>query len=186
MRITKEPEERRQEILDMAMKLFSDKGYEQTSITDIARAIGVAQGLCYRYFPSKEALFDCAVERYADELAGRLSLQAGRPGLTLKELIETMTLTAERPDSPYYGAFHAGENKKFHGQLVLAVCEKLSKTVLQLLSESQKRGEIRLKDLHTAASFCVYGQIGILLDKDLTPEEKTNRIRAFLLEMLGL
>ena len=51
MRITKEPEERKQEILDTALKLFGERGYERTSITDIAKANGVAQGLCYRYLP---------------------------------------------------------------------------------------------------------------------------------------
>lgn len=68
MRITKELEVRKQEILDTALRLFGEKGYEKASITDIAKAIGVAQGLCYRYFPSKEALFDSAIEQYADIL----------------------------------------------------------------------------------------------------------------------
>ena len=68
MRVTKEPEVRKQEILDTALKLFGENGYEKTSITDIAKAIGVAQGLCYRYFPSKEVLFDSAIEQYADVL----------------------------------------------------------------------------------------------------------------------
>ena len=36
---------------------FWEKGYEKTSMTEIAQAMQVAQGLCYRYFPSKEALF---------------------------------------------------------------------------------------------------------------------------------
>ena len=36
MRITKEPEVRKQEILDTALKLFGEKGYEKTSISDIA------------------------------------------------------------------------------------------------------------------------------------------------------
>ena len=52
MRITKEPEERKQEILDTAMRIFYEKGYEKTSITDIARAIGVAQGLCCLLYTS--------------------------------------------------------------------------------------------------------------------------------------
>lgn len=47
MRITKDPEERRQEIIETAMHLFYEKGYDQTSIGDIAKAIGVAQGLCF-------------------------------------------------------------------------------------------------------------------------------------------
>lgn len=50
IRITKEPEERRKEILNAAIKVFSEKGYEKTSITDIAKSIDIAQGLCYRYF----------------------------------------------------------------------------------------------------------------------------------------
>ena len=48
-RITKDPTERRQEILDTALKLFWEKGYEKTSMTEIAQAMQVAQGLCYRY-----------------------------------------------------------------------------------------------------------------------------------------
>lgn len=55
-RITKLPEERRKEIIDTAIKLFYEKSYEKTTISDIAKEINVAQGLCYRYFPSKEAL----------------------------------------------------------------------------------------------------------------------------------
>ena len=47
-RITKAPEVRRQEILDTAIRLFYENGYEKTSITDIANAMHVAQGLCYR------------------------------------------------------------------------------------------------------------------------------------------
>ena len=64
-------EERKQEIFDAALKLFGEKGYEKTTITDIAKEIGVAQGLCYRYFPSKEVLFDSAIDQYADLLAAQ-------------------------------------------------------------------------------------------------------------------
>lgn len=69
---------RRQEILDTALRLFSEKGYEKTSITDIAKAIGVAQGLCYRYFPSNKALPDSAIEQYAAVLAGQMGSSGGR------------------------------------------------------------------------------------------------------------
>ena len=64
-RITKDPKERRQEIIDTAMKVFYEKGYEKTAIADIAREMHVAQGLCYRYFSSKEELFDTALDQYA-------------------------------------------------------------------------------------------------------------------------
>ncbi|MCI6708161.1 MAG: TetR/AcrR family transcriptional regulator, partial [Eisenbergiella massiliensis] len=114
MRITKEPEERKQEILDTAMRLFYEKGYEKTSIADIAKEIGVAQGLCYRYFPSKEALFDSAIEQYADEIANKFTISKSNEKLTLKEIIETMPIMVETEGTDYYNALHVVENKKFH------------------------------------------------------------------------
>lgn len=68
IRITKDPEERKKEILNAAIRVFSEKGYEKTSITDIAKSINIAQGLCYRYFASKEELFDAALEEYSNIL----------------------------------------------------------------------------------------------------------------------
>lgn len=186
MRITKEPEERKQEILDTAMRLFYEKGYEKTSITDIAKAIGVAQGLCYRYFPSKEALFDSAIDQYAEELVRRFSIPANSDKRTLKEIVETMSVMVETENSDYYKTLHVVENKKFHDQLMLKVCEKLSKIVTKLLERAKEKGEISINDIQTTASFCVYGQIGILLDGSYTAEEKEKRIRDFLIYALRL
>ncbi len=186
MRITKEPEERKQEILDTAMHLFYEKGYEKTSIADIAKAIGVAQGLCYRYFPSKEALFDSAIEQYAEELVSRFSVSPSHDKMTLKELIEKMPIMAETEDSHYYKTLHVVENKKFHDQLTLKVCEKLSRVVAKLLEHAKEKGEISIDDIQTAALFCVYGQIGILLAETYTAEEKERRIRDFLIYALRL
>src|SRR5699024_1608312 len=95
MRVTKEPEVRKQEILDTALKLFGENGYEKTSITDIAKAIGVAQGLCYRYFPSKEALFDSAIEQYADVLVEQFVGAEKDNHKTLRQIIEDMPRSEE-------------------------------------------------------------------------------------------
>ena len=67
MRISKDPEVRRREIIDTAMKVFSQNGYEATSMTDIAKEINVVPGLCYRYFKSKQELYNTAVLIYAKE-----------------------------------------------------------------------------------------------------------------------
>lgn len=186
MRITKEPEVRKQEIIDTALKLFGEKGYEKTSITDIAKAIGVAQGLCYRYFPSKEALFDSAIEQYADVLVEQMVSSKADENQTLRQIIESMPSAMEAKDTKYYPVFHGAENKKFHDQLTLKVCEKMVPIVEKLLQQAQQKGEIQFDDLQTAASFCVYGQIGILLADDLTQEEKSKRIREFLIFALHL
>ena len=63
-RISKEPEVRRQEILDTAMTVFMEKGYEAATMRDIAAAMHVVPGLCYRYFESKQVLYDTVIEQY--------------------------------------------------------------------------------------------------------------------------
>ncbi len=186
MRVTKEPEVRKQEILDAALRIFGEKGYEKTSITDIAREIGVAQGLCYRYFPSKEALFDSAIEQYADILVAQLVSFEKAEHNSLRQLIKDMPSVSEARDTKFYPVFHGAENRKFHDQLTLKVCEKIVPFVEKLLLTAKQNDEIQIDDLRTAANFCVYGQLGILLANDLTKEEKTKKIREFLIFALHL
>lgn len=186
MRITKEPEERKQDIFDAALKLFGEKGYEKTTIADIAKAIGVAQGLCYRYFPSKEVLFDSAIDQYAEILTAQFADLAENSNIPLKEFIEKMPTTVEDKNTKYYAVFHGPQNKKFHNQLSLKTCEKLIPVVEKLLLKAKQNGEIQLEDLSTAAMFCVYGQLGILLEDCMEQREKANRIRAFLIYALHL
>ena len=67
-RISKEPEVRRQEILDTAMSVYMEKGYEAATMRDIAAAMHVVPGLCYRYFESKQMLYDTAIEQYVKDI----------------------------------------------------------------------------------------------------------------------
>lgn len=52
--VKKTPEQWKKEILDAAHNLFTSKGYEATSISDIMEAAGGAKGMFYRFFQSKE------------------------------------------------------------------------------------------------------------------------------------
>lgn len=52
----KKSEEKYDKILQASIKVISEKGYESTSITDIVKIAGIAQGTFYLYFPSKSAL----------------------------------------------------------------------------------------------------------------------------------
>lgn len=56
-RHTEHGRERKQQLLDAAAGLFSERGYGATRIADICRAAGVAKGLFYWYFPTKGDLF---------------------------------------------------------------------------------------------------------------------------------
>lgn len=49
-------------ILSAALEIFAEKGYHDTTVDDIAKRAGIAKGSIYRYFPSKEALFNELIE----------------------------------------------------------------------------------------------------------------------------
>ena len=54
--LTPKAQETRQRIFDTAVKLFMEKGYEETTMRDIAAEAGCSLGLAYRYFESKEVV----------------------------------------------------------------------------------------------------------------------------------
>lgn len=62
-RITKDPQIRIAEILDVAEKLFNFQGYHTTQVSDIVKSIGVAQGTFYYYFKSKEEVLEAIIRR---------------------------------------------------------------------------------------------------------------------------
>jgi len=66
-RITKSVEERRQEIIDTAKKLFIKYGFDKTQVSDISKEMGVAQGLVYHYFKSKTDLLYVVMDAISEE-----------------------------------------------------------------------------------------------------------------------
>jgi AcrR family transcriptional regulator len=56
VKATPKSEETRQRILNAALKLFHDRGFETATMRDIAEEAGVATGAAYYYFPSKDAI----------------------------------------------------------------------------------------------------------------------------------
>src|SRR5260370_1564211 len=62
-RTPKVVEDRREQILDAAMRAFAQKGFSRTTNKDIAREAGITPGLIYHYFENKEALFNAIVDK---------------------------------------------------------------------------------------------------------------------------
>lgn len=61
-------DERRAQLLDLALTLFADRTYDEISIDEIAKAAGISKGLLYHYFPSKKAFYVAAVRQASEEL----------------------------------------------------------------------------------------------------------------------
>jgi TetR/AcrR family transcriptional regulator, cholesterol catabolism regulator len=60
---TRQADRRRAELLDVALRLFAERGFETTTIADISAAAGTAHGLVYHYFASKDELLLAVLER---------------------------------------------------------------------------------------------------------------------------
>ena len=73
-RLTSQGLERKQQLLDAAAHLFAERGYAETRIIDICREAGVAKGLFYWYFDTKEAVF----RDLASDLRTRLRREQAR------------------------------------------------------------------------------------------------------------
>ena len=65
-------EVRHELILDAATEVFGRIGFEATRMQDVARAAGIAKGLLYKHFASKDALFEALVERQGTAMAAEL------------------------------------------------------------------------------------------------------------------
>ena len=191
MRTVKEPDVRKQEILDGAIKVFARKGYDKTTTTDIAKELHISQGLCYRYFPTKEAIYDAALEKYADLIAeGNMHrMDMDVPIRTLIDGIsENMAqlTSAEKNDQDLFTLFHAQSNRRMHDELFLRVAKKVLPHVQEHLRKAKEKGEISIEDTNGTAIVGIYGWIGLCMTEGLTDEERMKKMRQIWYRLLGL
>lgn len=66
-------EERRQQLIGVALDLFAQRSPDEVSIDEIAAAAGISRPLVYHYFPGKLSLYEAALKRASEDLAARFS-----------------------------------------------------------------------------------------------------------------
>jgi len=84
---------RRAEVLDTTRRLFARKGYQRTTMVQVAAASEVALGTLYQIFPSKEAMLCSLLEGYIDQLierARRAADEAGDAREQLRQVVRTL------------------------------------------------------------------------------------------------
>lgn len=79
---------REQLILDSALKVFSDKGYANTSVSEIIDEAAVARGTFYLYFKSKKDLFAVLLDRLLTDLTRGISLMNLEPDGANSDIIQ--------------------------------------------------------------------------------------------------
>jgi len=72
-------EDRRAQLLELALELFAGRTYEEISIDEIAKAAGVSKGLLYHYFPGKRAFYVAAVRHAATQLLEETRIERTGP-----------------------------------------------------------------------------------------------------------
>ncbi len=79
--------ERREQLLDVGRALFAEKGFEATSIEEIAARAGVSKPVVYEHFGGKEGLYAVVVDREMSDLLDRLTgaLSAAHPRVLVEQ-----------------------------------------------------------------------------------------------------
>ena len=67
IRVSLPPEERKEEIINAAEKLFYEKGYSKVTINDIIKDLGIVKGTFYYHFKNKKEVRDIIINRYLEE-----------------------------------------------------------------------------------------------------------------------
>lgn len=95
-------EARRDDIMNAALRLFSDRGVEETTMSDIADDAGISAGAIYRYFPGKADLIQGCVLRVQEEAQARLAEARDQASSPL-DLLERAGVAIVRDDSGFCG-----------------------------------------------------------------------------------
>ncbi len=142
MRITKKPEERKKELVDIAEQLFIKNGYEQTAVSDIVKKAKVAQGTFYYYFKTKEEILDLLTDRYIKSNVKGYEKIANQKGLdALEKIINIFQFSSSfRKDRKSLIQYlHEDKNAhlhlKFERKLPVMIAEPLSIIISQGVQE---------------------------------------------------
>jgi len=92
-----------EQVLDAAVRLFWERGYEATSIQDLVQALGVNRASLYATFGDKAHLFEAAMQRYGQQVRSVLSAELAPPHAGRKAVARYLDAVIEvgsRPKSP--------------------------------------------------------------------------------------
>ncbi|GIP34921.1 TetR/AcrR family transcriptional regulator [Paenibacillus sp. J2TS4] len=146
MRISKKPEERRNEILDAAEMLFTTQGYSNTTVNDILNKVGIAKGTFYYYFQSKEEVMDAIVMRFIGMGVQAAKQIAADPNLQAHEKIFQI-LMAQKPDTgrkeQMIEQLHEVNNAEMHQKSLVETILQLTPVLTEVIEQGIAEGTFR-------------------------------------------
>ncbi len=183
------PVDKRRQILDAAIRVFARQGFHATRVSDIADEAGVAYGLVYHYFSSKEeVLNELFSERWSLLLAA--IEEADRSEATPRTKLEDVAgfiVDSYRHDPELMKVIIVEVTRAANsfGRTHLAEIRRAYESIAKIVAEGQEEGAFRRDIDPTFASMSFYGAIEQLLSGwifDLIPaaDNDFEQARAFV------
>lgn len=194
MKVSKDYNERRNEILDAAGQLFSTKGYDKCTIIDILDAVGIAKGTFYYYFKSKEEVLDAIIERVTEFVVEKVEKAASNQELSLDKRMLEVFLSMKVEDEVNHelmGELHKPENALMHQKSLSVMVTRITPVLVKLVDEGIRQGVFQSDFPKQYMQIFLTSSITLLDDGlfQVSPEEQQVMLRAMiaLLEkMLGV
>jgi AcrR family transcriptional regulator len=174
---TKPPEERRDELMNAAQRLFLKQGVRPTTIEQITSGAKVAKGTFYLYFPSKDEVLAALGERYGQEHLAKIKAAiAAKPEADCQEKLATWARACATSyldsirlhDIVFYGS----RPRTREGLVDNIVIDHLS----ELLCEGGEAGAWSVDDPRFTAVFLFSG-LHAVVDDAYSKEKRVNRSR---------
>jgi AcrR family transcriptional regulator len=185
MRIVKEAEERRNEILDAADELFGQKGFDGTSTNDILHQVGIARGTLYHHFKSKEEIMDALIERYNARLMGAARVIAEDKGIPIVERIVRVVAALNisgGSSGEIMDHIHKPQNALMHQKIQKVIINGVTPILTGIIREGIEQGMFRTPYPYECMEMVVIYAITVF-DDDIvimTDEERVSRMLAFI------
>jgi TetR/AcrR family transcriptional regulator, fatty acid metabolism regulator protein len=158
-------EDKRRQILGAAVRVFAERGYDTARVGDIAREAGVAYGLVYHYFGSKEAVLEAVFHEAWGRLLAALA-QAEETGGDAAEqlaLVVRIVLRTWRDDPDLVRLL---VREVIRGPAIQAELDELGHAFAafeRIVERGQREGTFRVDVDARLAAFFVYGALDEIL-----------------------
>ncbi|GIN86355.1 TetR family transcriptional regulator [Heyndrickxia sporothermodurans] len=181
----KEAEERKNEILDAADKLFGQKGFDGTSTNDILEMVGIARGTLYYHFKSKEDIMDALIERYSVRLLGAAQESAADKSIPINEriigVVMALNLSGES-SKEIMEHIHKPQNALMHQKIQKVIINGVPPILTGIIREGIEQGLFNTPFPYECMEMVVT-YMNTIFDDDMvemTDEERVSRMQAFV------
>lgn len=178
-RITKERDERRNELIETAQRLFIRQGYDQTAVSHIVGELQVAQGTFYYHFRSKAEVLQAIVERKIAELVRALQAIAEREDLGPASKLEAMfnaLLGIHHEHDRLISAIHQDGNIVLHDKLMRMTISAMTPIAAEVIARGGESGAFRV-DFPTETAHVLISTLTAVLHQPELMDDAARRDR---------